>query len=217
MKREKKRKISKKKKRIIIISLAVGILLLVSISGLIIFINSSKDNNQPDTNTVEKVDQMENYDYYLDENATDYYKELYEELKAVLNNEEVNEEEYAKIVSKLFACDLFTLDNKLTSSDIGGLQFVYTDFKDDFVNIAKNTLYSGVESNIYGDRNQKLPIVSSVQINSIVKSTFSYKNTNHESYAITLSLGYQDDLGYPTNYKLVLIRNDKYLQIVSAE
>lgn len=216
MKRKKKSNISKKKKMIIIISTIISVLLIVGAS-ILLFTSSSKKNDVPADNTIEKIDQMENYDYYLDENATEYYKKLYEELKTVLNNEEVNDEEYAKIVSKLFTCDLFTLDNKLTSSDIGGLQFVYTDFKEDFVNIAKTTLYSSVESNIYGDRNQKLPIVSSVEITGIEKSTFNYNGTDHESYIITLSLSYQEDLGYPTNYKLILIRNDKYLQVVSAE
>lgn len=216
MKREKKKKMSKKKKITVIISLVV-VILLISILGIVIFLTSSKKDDESVNNNAQKIDQMENYDYYLDENATDYYKELYNELKTVLNNEEVNDEEYAKIVSKLFVTDLFTLDNKLTSSDIGGLQFVYTDFKEDFVNIAKTTLYSSVESNIYEDRNQKLPIVSNVEVANIEKSTFNYSGIDYESYVITLSLRYQEDLGYPTNYKLILIKNDKYLQIVAAE
>ena len=154
---KKKRKI----KKIFWILLAIIIALVTSV---VVFIILKKDNNTetPVNKPVEIVDKMENYDYHLDENATEYYKTLYNELKEVLNSEEINEEEYAKTVSKLFVADLFTLDNKLTSSDIGGLQFVYTDFKEDFINIAKTTLYSNVESNIYDDRNQELPIVSDV-------------------------------------------------------
>ena len=85
---------------------------------------------------------MEDYDYYLEDNATEYYKELYNNLKDILKEEEINDEEYAKIVSKLFITDLFTLNNKVTSSDIGGLQFIHNDFKEDFINIAKTTIYS---------------------------------------------------------------------------
>ena len=159
---------------------------------------------------------MENYDYYLDENATEYYKELYNELKNILNEDEVNNEEYAKIVSKLFITDLFTLDNKLTSSDIGGLQFIYSDFKDDFIKIAKTTLYSSVESNIYGDRSQELPIVKNVVINDINESSFSYKDNSLNAYDVNITIQYEKDLDYPSEYKLVLIWNDKYLQIASA-
>ena len=168
MKRIKKllKKINTKKgiiiSLIIIFIIVVAILLIIGIPKLI-----SNNDDKEETNVVEKIDQMENYDYYLDDTATEYYKDLYNELKTVLNNEEINDEEYAKIISKLFITDLFTLDNKITSSDIGGLQFVYTDFKEDFVNIAKTTLYSSVESNIYGDREQHLPIVSNVELNSI--------------------------------------------------
>lgn len=209
---KKKRKI----KKIIWILLAVTIAIITSI---IIFILLKKDNNTDDpvNKPVEIVDKMENYDYHLDENATEYYKTLYNELKEVLNKEEVNEEEYAKIVSKLFVADLFTLDNKLTSSDIGGLQFVYTDFKEDFINIAKTTLYSNVESNIYDDRNQELPIVSDVQIDNIETSSFNYQNNKHDSYKVTVSITYQKDLGYPSKYKLTLIKNDKHLQVVASE
>lgn len=217
MKRKEKRNISENKKRLIIISCFVGGLLLIGIVFVLIFVLPSSESNDEVINETQKIDQMENYDYYLDEVATDYYKTLYEELKTVLNNEVVNDEEYAKVVSKLFTCDLFTLDNKLTSSDIGGLQFVYSDFKEDFVNIAKTTLYSSVESNIYGDRNQKLPIVTNTEVTSIEKSTFNYGGTDYESYVSTLSLSYQEDLGYPTSYKVTLIKNDKYFQVVASE
>lgn len=197
---------------IIIVVVFIIIMLVINI-----FYFKSFDNNINNNQTVQKIDQMENYDYYLDDNASEYYKELYDELKSILNSDDINEEEYAKIVAKLFVTDLFTLDNKLTSSDIGGLQFIYSDFKEDFVNIAKTTLYSGVESNIYGDREQELPIVSDVQITSIQDSSFTYQNNSYDSYDIRTQITYQKDLGYPSEYSLVLIKNDIYLQIVSGE
>jgi len=197
---------------IIILIIIIGILFTIFIPKLI----NNHDNNMEE-NVVEKIDQMENYDYYLDDKATDYYKELYDELKKVLNNEIVNDEDYAKIVSKLFVTDLFTLDNKITSSDIGGLQFVYADFKEDFVNIAKTTLYSSVKSNIYNDRTQELPVVSNVEISNITGSTFNYNETEYNSYNVSININYETDLGYPTSYNLVLIKNDKYFQVVEGK
>ena len=204
------------KKGIIISSIVFFVIITCVL--LIIFI--PKLMNKPDNSeeiVMEKIDQMENYDYYLDDTATEYYKELYDELKIVLNNEIVNDEEYAKIVSKLFVTDLFTLDNKITSSDIGGLQFVYTDFKDNFVNIAKTTLYSSVESNIYNDRTQELPVVSNVEINSISESMFNYNGVEYNSYDVSANINYETDLGYPTSYNLTLIKNDKYFQVVEGK
>ena len=215
------KKENKKKKRLnkkYVYILIVSIIIIFIISMIIInVITANKSNNKTeDNNAAQKLDQMVNYDYYLDDNATEYYKKLYNELKIVLNKEEVNDEEYAKIVSKLFITDLFTLDNKITSSDIGGLQFVYPEFKENFVNIAKTTLYSSVESNIYGDRNQTLPIVTNVDIINIAESTFNYGGIDHNSYVINIDISYHTDLGYPTNYTLTLIKNDKYFQVVTG-
>ena len=215
MKNKKKVKTRKINKKRLFICIAFLIIAILGIALGIIFLRSNSDN-EPTAKPVEKIDQMENYDYYLDENATEYYKELYNELKNILNEDEVNNEEYAKIVSKLFITDLFTLDNKLTSSDIGGFQFIYSDFKDDFIKIAKTTLYSSVESNIYGDRSQELPIVKNVVINDINESSFSYKDNSLNAYDVNITIEYEKDLDYPSEYKLVLIWNDKYLQIASA-
>lgn len=196
---------------IVILVIIIGILLVVFLPRLF---NKSDDNEEI---VVEKIDQMENYDYYLDDTSSDYYKDLYNDLKNVLNNDIVNDEEYAKVISKLFVADLFTLDNKITSSDVGGLQFVYTDFKEDFVNIAKNSLYSSVQSNIYGDRTQKLPIVSNVEINTIQESIFDYNGIEYNSYNVLVNINYETDLGYPTSYNLTLVKNDKYFQVVSGQ
>lgn len=215
-KRKNKNKLKRKEKKLIFI----GIIIFILIISLTIFVivNSNKNNkNDQVNNVIEKIDQMENYDYYLDENATDYYKQLYNELKEVLNSEQLSEEEYAKIISKLFVTDLFTLDNKITSSDIGGLQFIHTDFKEDFINIAKTTLYSNVKSNIYGDRRQELPIVSNVEINNMESSSFTYQNNEYDSYNVNLNITYQKDLNYPTEYNLTLIKNDKYWYVVSGK
>lgn len=204
---------NKKKMSLIII---ITLVLLVITTIIIYIVNKDKKTEEP-VKQVEKIDQMSNYDYFLKETATEYYKSLYNELKETLNKEEVNDEEYAKIVSRLFVTDLFTLDNKLTSSDIGGLQFIYTDFKEDFINIAKDSIYSTVKSNIYGDRKQELPVVKNVEVTNIKPSKFTYKDTQHDSYEVNIKIEYEKDLDYPETYNLTLIKNDKYMQVVSAK
>lgn len=206
-----------KKKLILIIGATIILLITVLVITYFIKKDNDSNNNEEEITEIKKIDEMDNYDYYLEETATEYYKELYDELKNTLNQEEVDVEEYAKIISKLFVTDLFTLDNKITSNDIGGLQFIYTDFKDDFINIAKTSIYSNVESNIYGDRTQELPIVTKVEISDIKNSIFNYQNNEYNSYEILVNIEYQKDLEYPKEYKLTLINNDKYLQVVKGE
>ena len=215
MKDKRKKKRRKIKKKVIIILLVVFALI---VSGIIIFvIASGKDNNISNKEPVQIKDNMEDYDYYLNDNATSYYEELYRELEDILNEEVVDDALFAKTITKLFITDVFTLDNKISSSDIGGLQFIHTKFKDDFVSIAKTNLYSSVQSNIYGDRKQKLPVVNKVEITSEKTSTFTYKKVKYDSYVFNATIGYEKDLGYPSKYKVTLIKNDKYWQVVAGE
>lgn len=205
---------NKKKLTLLII---LTIILLITTLVITYFIKKDNDKKEEEITEVKKIDEMDNYDYYLEETSTEYYKKLYDELKDILNEEEINREEYAKKISQLFVTDLFNLDNKITSNDIGGLQFIYTEFEEDFINIAKTTIYSNVENNIYGDRKQELPIVTKVEVTNIKSSTFTYKDVKYDSYEVKLNIEYQKDLDYPKEYNITLIDNDKYLQVVKGE
>ena len=48
---------------------------------------------------------------------------------------EVDNKKYAEAISKLFVIDFFTLDNKSSKNDVGGVQFVYTSYKADFIEV----------------------------------------------------------------------------------
>ena len=156
---------NKKKNKLVLIILST--LVILTIVVIILSLTTKKDNKEQDVKEVKKVDVIDKYGYYLEEDATDYYKSLYKELKDITNKDEVDYEEYAKIVAKLFVTDVFTLDNKVTSSDIGGLQFIYPDFREDFIKINQTGLYSNILSNIYNDRVQELPIVNEVNIDLV--------------------------------------------------
>lgn len=209
----------KKRNKIILIAIVSTLVILVGVVLILVVFNKKEDNNNNNEviNEVKKVDEISKYNYYLEEDASSYYKELYEELKSALNKEEVDMEEYASIITKLFVTDVFTLDNKITSSDVGGLQFVYPSYVDEFIKINQNTLYSSVISNIYGDRVQELPIVNSVKIDSIKKDTYNYNSNNYDSYIVNVSIGYEKDLDYPSKYQVTLIKEDNYLYVVSGK
>ena len=202
------------------LTLIIGATIIILMVTLTIIYEKNKEEDTPIQNEkeeIKKIDEIIDFDYYLEEDATTYYKELYDELKNIIGSEEIDYKEYSNKVSQLFVTDLFSLDNKISSNDIGGLQFIYPGFKEDFIKIAQTTLYSSVESNIYGDRNQELPIVTKVNIVSTNESTFNYNDTTYESYEVNLEIDYEKDLSYPKNYKVTLIKNDKYIQVVSSE
>ena len=197
-------------KNIVLILIIINILV---VGGYFIYLKVSTD--EPVEEEVLVVDKIDEFSYVLDNNKNDYYKSLFDELKKVLNNEEVNYEDYAKVISQMFISDLYTLSNKLSSSDVGGINFVYQDFQKDFLSIAKTTLYKSVKSNLYGERVQELPTVTEVKVDSVTKTTFKNGNTNfEEAYLVKVSITYEKDMGYDKECELVLVKKDKLLEIV---
>lgn len=202
---KKKRKL--KKGLVLIIVIVLVFIIIFACSTML------KKNKKP--NEVKVEDQVETYGYTLDDNETSYYKDLFKKLKEVLNADTVDYEEYAKLVSQLFVADFFNLDNKVSNSDIGGIQFVYNDYRDSFMKFAKESIYHIVKNNLYGDRNQKLPIVSEVSVDKIEVDSVSYLDkSDKEGYVVDVTISYKEDLGYQEKATLYLVHADEKLEIV---
>ena len=153
------------------------VLLLVLIVLIVLVINILKGINNKKKINNSKVDIIEKYNYSLKENESNYYKKLFKELKIELNKKEIDYAKYASIISKMFLTDFFTLDNKINKNDIGGVEFIYSDYKNMFITKAKDTIYKYLENNIYGNRTQELPIVKEVKIINIeIKNIDNFKN-----------------------------------------
>ena len=191
----------------------IGIIVLSLITGYVVYKEFFYEESSS-TTEVKINDNISKYGYTLSNDQTDAYKTYFYELKEILNQESVDYIKYAEAISKLFVTDVFTLDNKISSGDIGGTDFIYSSFKSDFISIAKSSLYNGVKSNVYGNRNQKLPIVDSVTIVSSEKKAFTYNKTSLEdSYKVTLTITYKEDLGYQTDCTLYLTLVDDKLEV----
>ena len=212
-----KNKKAKKKlnSRRLIILLVVVISLIIS--GIIIVNYLHNDEKENKAQTTKVTSSIEGYDYSLNSLDTKYYKELFEKLKKTLEVDQRDEELYASLISQLFVTDFYTLSNKIGSSDIGGLEFVVEEARDNFADKAKDTMYKLVESNLYGEREQELPEVTKVSIDSITKTSFTYNSkTDEEAYNVKTSITYDKDLGYPTTVKLILVHNGKLVEVAKV-
>lgn len=154
--------------------------------------------------------------YVLKNTSSSYYKKLFSELKTILDSE-YEKSEYAEIVAKLYVADFYSLSTAITKNDVGGIQYVYEPFRADFKKIAKDTIYSRVENNIYGDRKQELPIVTGVTVNSNEESTFKINNKKVDVVKINLQIEYKKDLGYHKEVELLLYLNNKKFEIVKMD
>ena len=197
----------------VMISLILVVIIVIGLKFTLEFLVKDDKN----VVTKKELDSLELYGYTLDDYDSDLYKEYFNDLKGTLNSKEVNYEDYAKEIVKLFVSDFYTLDNKLTSSDIGGVEFIPSDMVENFKMHAGDTMYNHVKTNIYGDRVQKLPIVKSVEVTNIENITYTYKDKEYSAYKVSARWEYQEDLGYKNNEIFTLIKDNNKLYIVVGE
>lgn len=195
--KKQKRGTDKKKKFVV---------LLVFVSIILIFIYNLRNK---DTNEIMVVSKIDDYNYVLDSNETRVYKKYFKDLEKLLKSDYIDEKEYASLISKLFIIDFYTLNNKLTNQDVGGLQFINSNIKDEFYSKSVNTIYKYVKSNIYGERYQNLPEVKDVEIENIKSIKFDEGGIKDDiCYEVVCSIYYKKDLGYAKKIVLRLVHED---------
>ena len=169
-------------------------------------------------NVIQVVSEIDDYSYFLENNETKIYKKYYKELEKELGDKKVNEENYAKLITTLFLIDFYTLSNKVTNQDIGGIQFLYDDIQDNFKLKATDTLYKYVKSDIYGNRSQELPTVKDVEIENVETKEYSYLDKKDKNaFIINAKIIYKKDLGYDKEKTLIVIHDDIKLSIVEIK
>lgn len=209
--RTKKRKL--KKKRILIALLVV--IVLIAIGGFGVYYVTS---NKKEVRAVATVtDEIGNgYNYTITDDATDYSKELFADLKKELSKDQVDEEKYATLETQLFISEFFTLANKINRNDVGGVQFIYADYQESFQKEAMEHLYHYVENDLYGDREQELPEIVNVDVINVEQKEYTLNDTttDEEAYYVDVTMNYVKDLGYQKSATVVLMHNEKRLDIV---
>ena len=203
---KKRRKLKKK----VVVLIVLIIIALFSITGLILYNTFFSKSD----NSVKVVDEIPGYGYTLQDDQPKIYKELFKELAEVLSKDSVDEDEYAKLISQMAVIDFYNLDNKVSKNDVGGVQFIRSKNIDNFVLEASETVYKYIEHDIYGNRNQTLPEVTSSSVKDIKQEAYSYKDIKDDkAYTVTVNIEYKKDLDYPTEVIVKLLHTDKKLEI----
>lgn len=209
---------ARKKKRKVKFGRIFILLLIVCFISFLCIMAYDKFNGKKEsvTKKVKNISTIKEYGYSLKENATGYYKNLFKKLDSTLSSDDVDEEEYVNLVCQMFVADFFNLDNKISKNDVGGVQFVYKDYTSDFEKFAMDSMYRGVESNVYGNRRQDLPIVEEVTCTKIKNEVFKYGDSSDDkAYILDFDVKYKSDLGYQDSGSLVIIHNDKKVEVAS--
>lgn len=206
---------SKRKNKSDVLTIIVFVIIGVILFGFLGYRVYNDFFNKPDAK--KELDSIGLYGYSLHDRDSKTYKDTFKELSKTLNSDNIDYKNYATLASKLFIMDLFTLDNKLGSTDIGGLQFIHKDLKENFKENMGNTIYKYVEINIDGKRTQELPTVKDVTVSDVKETTYKYNNNSYDAYIVTTSWEYEKDLGYQNSMKITFIKDKNILYIVKGE
>lgn len=209
--KKKNKNLFKNKKFWLIIS---SIALLYFIGG-IVYINLDRNSgNVKNNKNVDKGISIKGFDYILYEDDIDIYKDEFKKLKKNLESSNINYTEYAESISKMFVMDLYSLEAKKNMYDVGGVQFVYPDIRDNYKLNVTNTLYKYMKDNSDGKREQDLPMVKSVSIKNEDETKYKIGQEEFDGYKINLDIEYVKDLEYDKSAEIILVKKDKYLYIV---
>lgn len=193
----------------------IGVLLLLCL-GLLIYKKIYYENKGENAPTVYSsiIDKIEGYEYTLDDRDTEIFKEKYYELKEILQQEEIDYEQYAEKIAELFAIDLLTISNKVNKYDVGGLEYLYDSERDMYKSKVMDTLYDYVEDNSYGNRKQKLPTVTNVTIDEVEETEYIVGKQTLDSYEFHLILDYKEDLEYDSDITITTVIDKNKVYIV---
>lgn len=195
------KKINKIKRIIGIIICAL--IVVIGIYLLFVILPNKSKNITP--KEIEKI----KFDYILYQRDNPIYKDIYNELKIELNNEKIDYKRYAELISKLFIVDFYTLSNKTSKEDVGGVQFVKGEIKDNFILNSQNTIYKYI--GISGEEN---PEVNNIELVNISEYKYKIEDKEYDGYEVKLKWEYKKDLGYDKEGTIYLIKEGEKLVIV---
>lgn len=160
------------------------------------------------------VDKISKYGYTLDERDSKLMRTKFKELKKVLKADEVDNEEYAKLIAQMYIIDLYDINSKVNKYDVPCLEYIYKDEHEKFKKMIKTNFYSQVIDNSDENRKQELPSVKSIEVTKIDKDKVEVKGKNQDGYIVSLSWEYAKDLGYDKKSDVRLVLDSGKIYVV---
>ena len=162
--------------------IVAGILFLVTLGALFVYAQDMLSSNESEQTTLQpprrpatsttgnaQDDEDEEVVYPLSLYATAYQVELFEALiEAHHRYEQLGSDEalkaYAAAITSSFIADFFTLSNKVSRFDVGGLHFFSDEVADDFAAHATDHFYLHLGRHIQTFGHEALPTVNGVEV-----------------------------------------------------
>lgn len=177
-------------RNLILVLLPFVVIACVCIGISIKSLKSMASSDDTTTSTVTYKDSIDEYDYHLRTNATDYQEELFKELQDAIR--EGDQAKIAASVAQNFVADFYTLSNKTATYDVGGMYYVFSPVKNNFYYAARDGFYKYLTYYIKTYGSDKLLEVTKVSLaeESTTPGTYEYEGTTYTSYWFPLDIEY---------------------------
>ena len=119
-------------KRVVLFTFVI-VLVVVLIGVTSFFVLREKDEEKENETVKTNTQEISGYGITVDDLDSEYYKLEFEKLKANLESKNVDMDAYAESVARLFLIDLYTIKTKINKYDIGGIEVVLPEARDNFV------------------------------------------------------------------------------------
>ena len=195
-----------------------GLILIVILIVLVTIIGVSKvffkkENSKKPENKTSIISNITDFGYTLDDRDTKYMKDTWKELEKILKEKEIDYDQYAESLAKLFIIDLYTLNNKINKYDVGSLEYILSDKQEMFKTKVMDTIYNDLIDNTYNDRVQELPEITNIEIINNEKTEITLNDQKIPSYKITMKYEYEKDLKYDKEGTVYLVQEDNKLAV----
>lgn len=200
------RKIAEKAKK----KYAVIFVIVLAIVFSVIFVVNKQEKEVPKKDNV-------TVEYKESTQETTLMSDIYNQLNIAVDRN--NKEDIRQLVAAYFLADFYTLSNK-KENEIGGVEYLYADKKDDFIAYAKNSYYK--EANDYIQKNLNTQEVIKYEIISNLPSHKALAGLEDYSYydvKIMITFKQENEILKTTEYTttLTLIEKDQRFSVVAME
>ena len=205
------------------ISFILVIIAVMSIVGfLCVKVLGNNKTDKPQETVKKNLNEIEGYGITLDDLDSELYKELFTDLKKNLEGKDINYKEYAKSIAQMYIVDLYSINTKLNKYDIS-TELIWPTIAENYRTQVLDTLYTYVQDNSRGQRDQNLPEVSKIDVDKIIETKYTYNagtdkdksdDKTFDGYQIDLSWSYRVKLGYDTSATVIVIKDNDKLYVV---
>lgn len=188
---------------------------LFLIFGIVFYFYGTLQRKEEPVNVSKVENNIPDYEYYINDNASTYYKDEFAKLKEILEADEIDDNAYITQLAKVFVIDLLSLNNKINKYEVTSSQYFNATKKDMFINKVVDNFYDYIEDNAYNDRKQLLPEVSEVIMNELKTTTYKMGEESVPAYEISADVTYVSDLGYDKKVDVILTKEDNKYSVVA--